>query len=117
MSDAKRAIQEKLQQFATGSLADNAAIYLRTAFEHLLKRYCDKKSLPVKYKEKAKVLTSDDFWTVVKPHVPSTLADEVEHARELIMNPLSHSRIISVYPAEVKEAIDIIKRLKQELGL
>lgn len=36
--------------------------------------------------------------------VTSTLADEVEHAHELIMNPLSHARIISVYPAEVQES-------------
>jgi energy-coupling factor transporter ATP-binding protein EcfA2 len=107
----------KAQDYLTNHDYKAAAIYLRTAFEHLLKRYCDKKGLPVKYKEKAKVLTSDDFWAVVKPHVPSTLADEVEHARELIMNPLSHSRIISVYPAEVNEAIDFIKRLKQELQL
>lgn len=108
----------KAQTYLTNHNYKAAAIYLRTAFEHLLKRYCDKNSLHVKYKEKAKDLTSDDFWTVVKPHVTSTpLVDEVEHARELIMNPLSHSRIVSVYPAEVKEAIAIIVKLKQELGL
>lgn len=94
-----------------------AAIYLRTAFEHLLKRFCDKKGLSVQYKEKAKTLTSDDFWTVVKPHVTPVIVDDIEHARELIMNPLSHSRIVSVYPAEVKEAIEIVTKLKQELKL
>jgi hypothetical protein len=48
-------------------------------------------------------------------HVSSAIAEDVEHARELIMNPLSHSRIVSVYPAEVKEAIGTITQLKQEL--
>jgi hypothetical protein len=31
------------------------------------------------------------------------------------MNPLSHARICNVYPAEIKEAIDLIRRLEQEL--
>ena len=107
----------KAKDYLTNHDYKAAAIYLRTAFEHLLRRFCDKKGLPVKYKEKAKVLSSDDFWTVVRPEVDPMLANEVEHARELIMNPLSHARIISVYPAEVSEAIDIIVRLKQELQL
>lgn len=92
-----------------------AAIYLRTAFEVILKRCCDKQGFSVKYKEKVKELTSDDFWTVIKPYVSQALAEEVEQARSLIMNPLSHSRIISIYPAEIKEAIEIILKLQSEL--
>ena len=107
----------KAKDYLTNHDYKAAAIYLRTAFEYLLRRFCDNNDLSVKYKEKTKALTSNDFWTVVKPKVTPMLADEVEHARELIMNPLSHARIINVYPAEVKEAIDIIVKLKQELKL
>lgn len=89
-----------------------AAIYTRTAFEVILKRYCDKKNLAVRYKEKSKELSSDDFWSVVKEKISPELASKVEHSRSLIMNPLSHARIISVYPAEVKEAIEAIEELK-----
>lgn len=107
----------KAQSYLANHDYKAAAIYLRTAFEHLLKRFCEKKGLSVKYKEKAKTLTSDDFWTVVKPCVSSEIAENVEHARELIMNPLSHSRIVGIYPAEVKGAIETITQLKQELRL
>lgn len=91
-----------------------AAIYTRTAFEVIIKRYCDEKGLPVRYKEKSKELSSDDFWKVVKGKVSSDLATKIEHTRSLIMNPLSHARIMSVYPAEVKEAIEAIETLQQE---
>ena len=94
-----------------------AAIYTRTAFEAILRHFCDKKKLAVCYKEKSKELSTDDFWSVVKEKVPPDLASKIEHSRSLIMNPLSHARIISVYPAEVKEAIEIIKKLKEELQL
>ena len=107
----------KAKDYLTNRDYKAAAIYLRTAFEYLLKKFCENNGLSVKYKEKSKDLASNDFWTVVKPKVTPMLADEVEHARELIMNPLSHARITSVYPAEVSEAIDIIVRLKQELQL
>lgn len=93
-----------------------AAIYLRTAFERVLHCFCDKNGIPVKYKEKAKDLASKDFWDVVKPKVSKTLAAEVEQTRGLIMNPLSHARIVSVYPAEIKDAIAVIEKLKQELN-
>jgi energy-coupling factor transporter ATP-binding protein EcfA2 len=92
-----------------------AAIYLRTAFEIILKRFCNRTGVPVKYKEKVKELSSEDFWTVVKPQISQSLVAEVEQTRSLIMNPLSHARIITVYPAEVKDAIVIIQKLQQEL--
>lgn len=94
-----------------------AAIYTRTAFEVILKRYCDKKNVAVRYKEKSKELSSDDFWSVVKEKISPELASKVEHSRSLIMNPLSHARIISVYSAEVKEAIEAIEELKRECRL
>lgn len=94
-----------------------AAIYTRTAFESILKRYCDKRNLTVRYKEKSKELSSEDFWSVVKEKITGELATKIEHSRSLIMNPLSHARIVNVYPAEVKEAIEAIEELKRQCNL
>ena len=41
-------------------------IYLRTAFEAAIKKFCEKKRLRVRYSENPKNLTSDDFWTPIK---------------------------------------------------
>ncbi len=32
------------------------------------------------------------------------------------MNPLSHSRVVSIYKSEVKDAIEVIGELKQALA-
>ncbi len=45
-----------------------AAVYLRTHFEVILKKFCDKTSLKVKYQLEARKLTSDDFWQSVKSY-------------------------------------------------
>ena len=41
-------------------------IYLRTAFEAMLKKSCEKMNLHVKYRENPKSLTSEDFWMPIK---------------------------------------------------
>lgn len=92
-----------------------SAIYLRTAFERIIKKYCDQNGVRIKYKEKAKELTSEDFWREIRDNVPTTLKERVEQVRTLIMNPLSHARIVRIYPAEVKDAIEVIEELQQAL--
>lgn len=100
-----------------------AAVYLRIAFEVILKEFCNRKKIKVIYKEEIKKLSSDDFWQQVKKakkndgtlYVDSGLAEEVELYRNIIMNPLSHSRITQVYSGEVEEAIAVIKKLHNRL--
>lgn len=107
---------EKAEFYLQNNDYKAAAIYIRTAFESILKSYCDKCGIPIKFKEKAKELSSQDFWVVIKPKLSAQLSDDIEHARTLIMNPLSHARIVNVYPGEIKEAIELIKNLKNELS-
>lgn len=104
-----------------------SVIYLRTAFEVLIKRFCEKKNLSVRYKEKAKELTIPDFWNPIKshlkkdkhgndiPYLDAGLVKEVELYLSLVMNPLSHSRIVTVFRQEVVDAIATIQKLDAAL--
>ena len=99
-----------------------SAVYLRTAFEVILKQFCNKR-IKIIYKEDRKKLSSDDFWQSVRTaqkkdgtlYVSQLLACDVELYRNIIMNPLSHSRIVQVHRKEVEDAIATIKQLKQAL--
>lgn len=101
-----------------------AAIYLRTAFEVKIKWFCEKKNIPVKYREKPKDLTSNDFWEPIKnartqngdlKYIDATLASQVELYRSLVMNPLSHARLVNVPRQEIEDAINTIERLETVL--
>jgi ABC-type dipeptide/oligopeptide/nickel transport system ATPase subunit len=112
----KKDYLSKAQEYLALNDYKAAAIYLRTAFERILKTHCDKKGIAVTYREKAQRLTSEDFWKVVKVSLQPELVKKVEEARSLIMNPLSHARIVSIYHGEVKEAIEVISDLQQALA-
>ena len=98
-------------------------IYLRTAFEISIKRFCDKKNLQVRYSENPKSLTSDDFWTPIKagtlrdgtPFLEQSLINEIELYRSIILNPLSHSRTVTVVKKEISDAIEAVAKLEAKL--
>ena len=98
-------------------------IYLRTAFEIAIKRFCEKKNLRVKCRENPKDLTSDDFWGPIKtgtlrdgtPFLEQSLINEIELYRSIILNPLSHSRTVTVVKKEISEAIEAVKKLEDKL--
>ena len=98
-------------------------IYLRTAFEAAIKRFCDKKNLQVRYSENPKDLTSEDFWTPIKtgtlrdgtPFLEQSLINEIELYRSIILNPLSHSRTVTVVKKEISDAIEAVAKLEDKL--
>lgn len=113
-----------------------AAIYARTAFEVVLKEFCEAKDLKVKFRKDIKELESNDFWSEIKslkkndllrygkkklderdnfPFLNVSLIDEIELYRSLVLNPLSHSRIINIEKDEVNKAISAIEKLKYEI--
>ena len=118
-----RAYLEKAKEYFKVNDYKACAIYLRTAFEVAIKRFCDKKNLKVRYRENPKDLTSDDFWQAIKggktrngdPLLEQILTDEIELYRSIILNPLSHSRIVSVVKKEISEAIEAVENLEVKL--
>ena len=98
-------------------------IYLRTAFEIAIKRFCDKKNLQVRYCENPKDLTSEDFWTPIKtgtlrdgtPFLEQCFIKKIELYRSIILNPLSHSRIVPEVKREISDAIEAVEKLEAKL--
>ncbi|MEG4420788.1 AAA family ATPase [Microcoleus sp. LAD1_D5] len=117
----------KAEEYLENNALNASALYLRMAFEVLMKRFCEKKSLGVRYRDKPKDLTTKDFWNPILAHkrrdnhgtevsyLDQQLVDEVELYLSLVMNPLSHSRMTTVYRQEIENAIATIKKLKQAL--
>ena len=97
-------------------------IYLRTAFEVAIKKFCEKKNLLVRYRENPKDLRSDDFWTPIKtgtlkdgtPFLEQSLINEIELYRSIILNPLSHASTVTVVKKEISEAIKAVEKLEDK---
>ena len=118
-----RAYLEKAKEYFCSKDYKACVIYLRTAFEVVIKRFCDKKNLKVRYCENPKDLKSDDFWQPIKggktrdgdPFLEKTLTDEIDLYRNGILNPLSHSRIVAVVEKEISKAIKAVEKLEAKL--
>jgi len=100
------------------------AVYLRTAFEAIIKRFCDKRNLRVRYCENPKELTSKDFWDPIKTGIrrngtsflQETLIREIELYRSIILNPLNHATIANIPKREIEEAISAVEELETALA-
>ena len=118
-----KAYLEKAKEYFAVTDYKACVIYLRTAFEIAIKRFCDKKNLQVRYSENPKDLTTEDFWEPIKKGKPSDgtpflgqeLIDEIELYRSIILNPLSHSRTVTVVKKEISDAIEAVGKLEDKL--
>ena len=114
---------EKAKAYFAANDYKACVIYLRTAFEAAIKKFCEKKRLRVRYSENPKNLTSDDFWTPIKtgtlkdgtPFLEQSLIKEIELYRSIILNPLSHARTVTVVKKEISEAIKAVETLEAKL--
>ena len=114
-----KAYLEKAKEYFATNDYKACVIYLRTAFEATIKNFCEKKNLPVKYRENPKDLRSDDFWIPIKDNtsfLEQSLINEIELYRSIILNPLSHSRTVTVVKKEISDAIEAVEKLEDKLG-
>ncbi len=119
-----KAYLEKAREYLDVSDYKACAVYLRTAFEAIIKRFCDKRDLRVRYCENPKKLTSEDFWHPIKtgsrrngaPFLQKTLIRQIELYRSIILNPLNHATITNTPKREVEEAIKAVKKLETALA-
>ena len=116
-----KAYLEKAKEYFEANDFKACVIYLRTAFEVAIKKFCEKRNLQIKYRENSKDLTSNDFWTAVQKErdgkllLEQKLIDDIELYRSIILNPLSHSRIVLETKKEIAEAIEVVEKLETEL--
>ena len=114
----------KAREYLGASDYKACAVYLRTAFEAIIKRFCDKRNLRVRYCENPKSLTSQDFWDPIKtgikrngtPFLQETLVRQIELYRSIILNPLNHAIITNIPKREVEEAIQAVEKLETALA-
>ena len=120
---------EKAREHLNDNDYKACAIYVRTAFEKIIKRFCDKRNLKVRYCENPKELTTKDFWEVItiqekrSPTYPKQnilllnlkLVDEIESAQKFILNELSHATFVNIYRKELEDAIAAVEKLETAL--
>ena len=119
-----KAYLEKAREYLDANDYKACAIYVRTAFEAAIKRYCEKKDLAIKYRENPRDLRSEDFWVPVKMEeneagplvLDLRVVDEIERARKFILNELSHATFTNIYRKELENAIDAVEQLKNALA-
>ena len=116
-----KAYLKKAKEYFAANDYKACVIYLRTAFEVAIKKFCENRDLQVKYRENPKDLTSDDFWMAIKKGRDGTsfleqkLIDDIELYRSIILNPLSHSRIVPQIKGEISKAIEVVEELEIKL--
>ncbi len=115
---------EKAKAYFDANDYKASVIYLRTAFEAAIKKFCENRKLQVRYCGNPKKLTSDDFWTPIKtgtlsdgtPFLDQILINEIELYRSIILNPLSHSGTVTVVKKEIYDAIKAVEILEAKLA-
>lgn len=99
-----------------------AAVYTRAEFERKLKRYCEKLRVKLSYRQppespdsnemldglenhlKANPKWTDPAWQTHYPRIFTNL----RAVRKVVLNPLSHSQLVTLARAEIQNAIDAV---------
>ncbi len=103
-----------------------AGVYLRSAFEFILKRYCFGK-VPVLFNTDTSKMKTDTFWNAIKKYktdrpgrcnLTQGTIDQIDHYTHLVLNPLSHHDINKhEITTEIQGALTTISTLKAELNV
>lgn len=92
------------------------AVYVRSAFEKIIRGYCEKKKKAVIFKSSPNKYSTQDFWKVIKDDIEPTLKSTIETYRALVLNPFSHYNTERhEIRAELESAIKAVAELKNEL--
>ncbi|NLD48114.1 MAG: hypothetical protein GX660_13130 [Clostridiaceae bacterium] len=102
-----------------------SAVYIRSAFEQMLKNYCSKYRCKVDFNLNPSKVSAEILWNSVKNNtktdgsrrIPETLRDNIETQRTLVMNPFVHYDITRPqFRAELTSTIAYVKQLQTELN-
>lgn len=106
------------RRFLADSYLPAAANYARSGFELTLKAFCDHYAVPVRYKQEARHISSEDFMGVIekwlagnqKPFLDASL-ERVKMFRSVVLNQGSHSGPTSIVRSEIEGAIAAVEAL------
>lgn len=103
-----------------------AGVYLRSAFEFILKQFSFNK-VPIPFEVDTSKIKTDIFWNHLKKYknnnptkcgLTKNTKTQIDHSIKLVLNPLSHYDVNKhEITAEIQNAITTIKTLKNELGV
>lgn len=94
-----------------------AAIYIRSAYEKIIRNYCKRKHKPVVFKTHLKDYKANDFWSVIKDEIAESTRNDIEQYRLLVMNAISHYNTEKhEIKTELKDTIKAVENLKSELA-
>ncbi len=113
LEDAKRFLNDP-----TGPYEAAAANYARSGFELTLKAFCEHYAVPVRYKQEARHLSSEDLLGAVsvwlhkqqKPFLDASL-ERVKMFRNVVLNQGSHSGPPNIARSEIEGAIAAVEAL------
>ena len=110
------------KKFLADHYDNAAAVHTRMAFEQSLKKFCERKGVPVAFKLNPKDLTTENLMNAIdswlgdpKRAVPKATLDPhliaARASRTVILNPYSHSTPVTLVTAEIQSAIDAVETL------
>ena len=113
----------KAETFLNAGEYGSAANYLRKEIERVLKKYCDKHRVPVRFSKKLEV---NDLWEglckfpdptdAAKPIIDASRKTAVERSRRVVLNPGSHDDTANpLREVEVRAAFDEVRLLDTHL--
>ena len=113
LDDARRFLNDP-----TGPYEAAAANYARSGFELTLKAFCEHYSIPVRYKQEAQKISSEEFLGAAekwlgdkqKPFLDASL-ERVKMFRSVVLNQGSHSGPPNIARSEIEGAIAAVEAL------
>jgi hypothetical protein len=99
-----------------------AAVYTRVEFERKLKKFCEKERVKLQYKQPPDSPDSGDMLDSLENHLKANamwstpkwqehyppMFQGLRAVRKVVLNPLSHSQLVTIVKVEIKDAIDAV---------
>jgi len=100
-----------------------AGVYLRTAWENVMRKFCEAHYFKVPLKPSTYDYKAEEFWNLVKNYefkpkhrlVDDALAGEIKISQDYVLNPLCHNDPARPTREEVRRAHGALQRLKDLL--
>ena len=97
-----------------------AGVYVRSAFESVLRDFCEHRQLAIAFRRDARDYSSEDYWPLVRDYqvnsgqrlIDNNLAGQIKICRRFVLNPLCHNDPARPTREEVRYAHAAVFRLK-----
>lgn len=92
-----------------------AVVYIRTALELVLKKYCNGR-VPVRYQISPTDYNMEHFWQGIQQKVDAAKLQNARTYLKFLLNPLAHAHEFNPSRREVEDAIKAVEKLEADLN-